>query len=62
MQEHYVAKLKSYFLPTGEQDGQISNTHHSFVLIINLAKKKEMNTLKDHQVEKNEIRAYMFIT
>lgn len=60
MQVHSVAKLK-YFLPTGEQDGKISNTHHSFVLIIKPTKKKELNALQDHRVGKVVIHAYVFV-
>ena len=40
MQVHSVAKLK-YFLPTGEQDRKISNTHHSFVICVNYKANQE---------------------
>ena len=53
MQVHSVAKLK-YFLPSGKQDGEISNTHLSFVLIIKPTKKKEMNALEDHQLSRKK--------
>ena len=55
MQVHSVAKLK-YFLPSGEQDGEISNSHRSFVLIIKPTKKKEMNALEDHQLSRKKIK------
>ena len=60
MQVHSVAKLK-YFLPTGEQDGKISNTHHSFVLIIKPTKKKELNALQDHQLSRENCNSCLHV-
>ena len=59
MQEHSVAKLQ-YFLPTGEQDGKISNTHHSFVLIIKPTK-KELNALQDHQLSRENCNSCLHV-
>ena len=60
MQVHSVAKFK-YFLPTGEQDGKISNTHHSFVLIIKPTKKKELNALQDHQLSRENCNSCLHV-
>ena len=47
----FVAQLNWYFLPSREQDGQISNTC-TCISVIKPTKKKEMNAFHDHHLTK----------